>query len=169
MFRVFERILVISKLTVLENSRKQVFHVLLIAALAIICASTLLSFFTLGVQLKILKDLSLTSIIFCGGMLAVALASAGLPGEIEHRTLYPILARPIRRWEFIFGKYLGTLATIYSGLIVIAFAFGIILVRYGGSISNRSLDARNRSEKTRRSFTVFKRGNNQQSQFSGIV
>ena len=80
MFRVFERILVISKLTVLENSRKQVFHVLLIAALAIICASTLLSFFTLGVQLKILKDLSLTSIIFCGGILAVALASAGLPG-----------------------------------------------------------------------------------------
>jgi len=129
-----QRMLVLVKLTVLENARKQVFHVLVIAALAVIASSTLLSFFTLGVQIKILKDLSLTSIIFCGGLLGVALASSGLPNEIESRTLYPVLARPLRRSEFVLGKYIGTLVTIYIGLVAISLAFAIVLLRYGGEL-----------------------------------
>lgn len=134
LFRKAERITMIARLTVLENSRKHVFHVLLIAALAVICSSTLLSFFTLGVQIKILKDLSITSIIICGGLLTVALASSGMTGELENRTLYPVLARPIVRGEFLLGKYLGTLATVYAGLAAIILAFAIILVRHGGHI-----------------------------------
>lgn len=126
--------MVLARLTMLENARKNIFHVLLIGALAVIAASTLLSFFTLGVQVKILKDLSLTSIIVCGGLLAVALASTSLPAEIEHRTLYPVLARPVERWEVILGKYLGTLCTIYIGLAGISIAFALVLLRYGGEL-----------------------------------
>jgi len=134
MMQALVRTMILARLTMLENARKQVFHVLIIAALTVIVASTLLSFFTLGVQVKILKDLSLTSIIFCGGILAVALASSSLPSEIEHRTLYPVLARPVRRFEFLLGKYVGTLATIYAGLFVIALAFALMLFRYGGKL-----------------------------------
>lgn len=114
---------------------------LIIAALAVISASTLLSCFTLGVQTKILKDLSISSIILCGGLLAVVLASSGLQGEIEHRTLYPILARPVRRGELLIGKYLGVLATVYAGLSAIILAFALILVRYGGQIDSGFLTA----------------------------
>jgi Cu-processing system permease protein len=134
LLQMIERITTIARCTMLENSRKHVFHVLMIAALAVICVSTLLSCFTLGVQIKILKDLSVSSIILCGGLLAVALASGGIPSEIEQRTLYPVLARPVNRAELLMGKYFGTLATVYSGLLIISFAFAIVLLRHGGSI-----------------------------------
>lgn len=111
----------------LENARKQVFHVVTLVTLTVVCASVLLSFFTLGVQVKILKDLCMTSILFCGGVLAVALASTAIPGEVESRTCYPILARPINRYQFVLGKYFGTLLTVYIGLTVIGIAFAALL------------------------------------------
>lgn len=121
------QILILAKTTMLENARKQIFHVVTLLTLTIVCASVLLSFFTLGVQVKILKDLCMTSILFCGGVLAVALASTALPGEIESRTCYPILARRITRGQFVLGKYFGTLATIFAGLTLIGIAFAALL------------------------------------------
>ena len=121
------RILILAKITMLENARKQVFHVVTLLTLTVVGASALLSFFTLGVQVKILKDLCMTSVLFCGGVLAVALASTAIPGEVESRNCYPILARPIRRSELVLGKYLGTLLTVYIGLAVVVFAFAILL------------------------------------------
>jgi ABC-type transport system involved in multi-copper enzyme maturation permease subunit len=115
-------------MTMMENARKQVFHVVTLLTLTVVCASTLLSLFTLGVQVKILKDLCMTSILFCGGVLAVALASTAVPAEMESKTCYPILARSVRRSQFIVGKYLGTLATIYLGLLFIGGAFTILLL-----------------------------------------
>lgn len=128
-------VLILAKMTVLENARKQVFHVVTLLTLTVVCASVLLSVFTLGVQVKILKDLCMTSILFCGGLLAVALASTSIPGEIESRTCYPVLARPIRRWQLVLGKYLGTLLTVYIGLAVIGAAFVLLVA------SQRALDS----------------------------
>ena len=121
------RVLILAKMTMLENARKQVFHVVVLLTLSVVCASTLLSFFTLGVQVKILKDLCMTSILFCGGVLAVALGATAIPGEIESRTCHPILARPIKRAELVLGKYFGTLLTIYLGLALITVAFAALL------------------------------------------
>ena len=121
------RIMVIAKATMLENARKQVFHVVTLITLTIVCASTMLSFFTLGVQVKMLKDLCMTSLLFCGGLLAVALASTSLPNEIENKICYPILARPIRRTELLLGKYLGSLFTVYLGLAAISIVFAVLL------------------------------------------
>ncbi|MBI2844900.1 MAG: ABC transporter permease subunit [Armatimonadetes bacterium] len=121
------RILILSRLTMLENARKQVFHVVVLLTLTVVCGSTLLSFFTMGVQVKILKDLCMTSILFCGGMLAVVLASTAIQGEVETRTCYPVLARPVKRADLLLGKYFGTLATVYLGLCAIAVAFTVLL------------------------------------------
>lgn len=128
---MINRILILARATMLENARKQVFHVVTLLTLTIVCASTLLSAFTMGLQVKILKDLCMSSILFCGGILAIALAASVLPGEIESKTCYPILARPIRRIEFVLGKYFGTLLTIYFGLSVIGFAFAALLAARG--------------------------------------
>lgn len=121
------RILTIARMTMIENTRKQVFHVIMLLTLTVVCSSTLLSFFTMGVQVKILKDLCMTSILFCGGILAVALAATAIPGEVESRTCYPVLARPVRRGELIAGKYIGTILTVYAGLAAIAIAFAALL------------------------------------------
>ncbi len=121
---------IIAKMSLLENSRKQVFHVLCLLMLAVIAGSTMLSIFTEGVQIKILKDLCMTCILFGGAALAIALGSTGVPNDIESRTIHPLIARPLTRVQYLAGKFLGTFITVSLGVIAMAFAFGILILMY---------------------------------------
>lgn len=114
----------------LDNLRKQILQVVLILTVAAIGSTTLLSFFDQGVQVKILKDLSLAAILMSGGILAIAISVGGLPTEIERRTAYPILARPISRSDFLIGKYLGAVATCALCMVLIGLVFLGILGVY---------------------------------------
>ncbi|MDO8588707.1 MAG: ABC transporter permease [Armatimonadota bacterium] len=124
------RVFILAKLNLLENARKQVFHVLMLATVVVIFSSTLLSFFTLGVQVKILKDLCLASILFSAGMISIALSCGAIPSDVEGKTVYPILARPLKRWEYVLGKYLGALATTAASVAIMSLAFGLLLYHY---------------------------------------
>ena len=126
------RILTIVKMSLLENSRKQVFHVLCLLMLAVIVGSTLLCFLTDGVKLKILKDLCMTCVLFGGAVISIALASSGIPNDVEMRTIYPIIARPVTRPHYITGKYMGTLLTVAMGVIAMSAIFGFLIFSYGG-------------------------------------
>lgn len=117
-------------MSILENSRKQVFHVLCLLMLALIAGSTLLSIFTEGVQIKILKDLCMTSILFGGAALAIALGCMGIPNDVESRTIYPVFARPVSRAQYIVGKFLGTMLTVSMGVIAMAAVFGVLIASY---------------------------------------
>lgn len=123
-------IFILAKLSILENARKHVFHVLCLIILAVIAGSTLLSIFTEGVKLKILKDLCMTSILFGGGMLAIALGSSGIPQDLETRNLYPILARPVTRTQYILGRYVGSLITIIAAILVMSAVFGVLIASF---------------------------------------
>lgn len=128
------QIWIIAKMSLLENSRKQVFHVLCLLMLTVIAGSTLLSIFTEGVKLKILKDLCMTCILFGGSVLAIALGAAGIPNDVEQRTIYPLIARPITRVHYLIGKYLGTMLTVSAGVAVMAVAFGVLIYSFQGSV-----------------------------------
>jgi len=124
------RIWIIAKMSLLENSRKQVFHVLCLLMLAVIASSTLLSIFTEGVQIKILKDLCMTCILFGGAALAIALGATGIPNDVESRTIHPIVARPVTRAQYVVGKFLGTLITVAMGIGAMSIAFGMLIYMY---------------------------------------
>ncbi len=123
---------IIAKATILENSRKHVFHVLCLLILAVLVGSTLLSIFTEGVKIKMLKDLCMTGILFGGAVLAIALGSSGIPGDVESRTIYPIIARPVTRMQYVAGKYLGTLLTVVYGLAAMGAIFGVLIFAFEG-------------------------------------
>jgi len=123
-------IFILAKLSILENTRRHVFHVLCLIILAVVAGSTLLSIFTQGVQIKIMKDLCMTSILFGGGMLAIALGCSGVPQDLETKNLYPILARPLTRAQYLLGKYVGGLLTIIVAILVMSVVFGILILSY---------------------------------------
>ncbi len=125
-----KKILIIAKLSLLENSRKQIFHVLCLLMLTVIAGSTLLSIFTEGTKLKILKDLCMTSILFGGAALAIALGSTAIPNDVEQRTLQPIAARPISRAQYVAGKFLGTFITVAMGVLGMALVFAALIYAY---------------------------------------
>lgn len=121
---------IIAKTTLLENSRKQVFHVLCLLMLTVIASSALISIFTDGVRLKILKDLCMTCILFGGAVLAIALGAIGIPGDVESRTIHPIMARPITRAQYVVGKFLGTFLTVAMGMLVMSVVFAGLICAY---------------------------------------
>jgi len=131
-----QAILTIARTTVIENIRKQIFQALVLMTGALIAASTLLSFFDLGVQVKLLKDLCGVSLLFSGAVMAIVLSVSSLPGEVEGKTIYPLLARPMNRATFVLGKYLGILITVFAGLGVLCGVFFLLLLRYQHGIES---------------------------------
>jgi ABC-type transport system involved in multi-copper enzyme maturation permease subunit len=68
-------------------------------------------------------------------LIAITLSVSGLPQEVELRTIYPVMAKPICRWEFVAGKYLGTIGTVAIGMLIMLAAFCGILYCYSGHVS----------------------------------
>jgi len=124
----------ISKITMLEGARKQIFHVLMLFAITLIAISTALGFFDQNIQIKVVKDLCLVAILVSTGIIAITMSVSGIPGEIESKTVYPVLAKPMARWQFVLGKYAGTMGTVSIGMGILMVALCAILLMFSGHI-----------------------------------
>ncbi len=124
----------IAHITLLESARKQIFHVLMLVALTLIAVSTCLGIFDHAMLIKFVKDLCVLSIAATSTVIGITLASSGLPADIEARTLYPVLAKPVARWQYVVGKYLGALGAVALGMAIMLAAFCCILFLFTGHI-----------------------------------
>ncbi|MBW3543560.1 MAG: ABC transporter permease, partial [Planctomycetes bacterium] len=103
--------------------RQPVFLLLMAVALISLVLNTFLPFFSLGEDIKMLKDVGLATILICGLLLAVWSASTGISAEIEGRTTMTLLSKPINRRQFIVGKYLGILQAVLWLVVPVSIAF----------------------------------------------
>ena len=104
------RVAAIASNTLLELVRLKVFYFMLLFALLIIGSSAFMAKFTFQEQFQVLKDVSLGAMSIFTWLLAVLATAMLLPKDIEDRTLYTILAKPVPRFEYLLGKLLGVLA-----------------------------------------------------------
>jgi ABC-type transport system involved in multi-copper enzyme maturation permease subunit len=114
------RILAIALLAFTETIRDRVLYALLAFALAMIGSSSILVTLSVGAEGKIIKDLGLAAVSLVGVFIAVFIGVGLVSREIERRTIYPILARPVRRGEFILGKFFGLGITLLVNVAVMA-------------------------------------------------
>jgi len=112
-----------------EAIRDKILYVILIFALLMLSASALLSFLSVGQEGKIIIDLGLSSINIFGLLITIFIGTNLLNKEIDRRTIYLILTKPIYRFEFLLGKHLGLSLTLFMviGLMAIVF-FGLIFI-----------------------------------------
>lgn len=89
-------------------------------------------YYTFGEDIKILKSSGLTLILIMGVILALWTASTSIADEIEGRTAVTVLSKPIRRWQFVVGKYLGILGPVALMFIVLGAVF-LFTVSYKAS------------------------------------
>lgn len=89
-------------------------------------------YYTFGEDIKILKSSGLTLILVMGVIQALWMASTSIAEEIEGRTAVTLLSKPIRRWQFIVGKYLGILGPVALMFIVLGSVF-LFTVSYKAS------------------------------------
>jgi hypothetical protein len=116
------RIFTIARATITEMIRQRVLLVILLFALLAIASSQVFSQFTLEAKFKSVKDIGMNMILLFGILISIVGIAQMLQSEFDQRTIYTILAKPVRRFEFLIGKYVGML-----GILLIAFVFMVAL------------------------------------------
>jgi hypothetical protein len=122
------RIWALSTNTFTELVRLKIFYFLLIFAVLLIGSSLFLIRLSFQDQFQMLKDVSLGAMSIFTSLLAI-LATAGLlPKDIEDRTLYTILAKPVPRLEYLIGKLLGVVLLLLVAMLLMGAVFAVVLV-----------------------------------------
>jgi ABC-type transport system involved in multi-copper enzyme maturation permease subunit len=126
---VFLRIWTIAQNTFREAVRARILLGMAGVAFAVSLFSLVIGSFTLNNAPRVVTDLGTASIALFSVAVAVVIGATSLHRELEQKTIFPILARPIARPEYIVGKYLGILLTLY---VFIAADAGLVLVLSAG-------------------------------------
>jgi Cu-processing system permease protein len=131
---MFRRVFAIAFNTYRESVRARILLGLAGVAFLVSFYSLIVGAFTLRNAPRVVSDLGTASMSLFGIAVAMIIAATSLHRELEQKTVFPILARPIHRAEYIVGKYIGTLLTI--AVFIMADAGLILLLSAGLSVSD---------------------------------
>jgi ABC-2 type transport system permease protein len=123
----FRRINAITLNTLTELTRLKVFYFLLVFAVLLIGSSMFMAQLTFQQEFQILKDVSLGAMSIFTSLLAIVATARLIPQDIEDRTVYTILAKPVPRFEYLLGKIAGVLLLLAIGTIVMGAVFFLVL------------------------------------------
>jgi ABC-type transport system involved in multi-copper enzyme maturation permease subunit len=126
-------ILAIARNTFRENIRDKVLYNLILFALIMILSSLALGKLTLGNEEKVIVDLGLSSISVFGMLISIFIGIGLVYKELEKKTVYALLSKPVHRYELVLGKYLGLLFTILINLAIMTAGLEIALLYAGRS------------------------------------
>jgi hypothetical protein len=126
---MLHRVLAVALNTYRESVRARILLGLAGVAFAVSFYSLIVGTYTLRNAPRVVSDLGVASISVFSIAVAVIIGSTSLYRELEQKTIFPILARPLRRGEYLVGKYLGTLLTI---LVFVMADAGLVLLLSAG-------------------------------------
>ena len=122
------RIAYIASNTFREAVRDRVLYNLIAFALLLSGAAILVGQISIDIERLVVINLGLTAVSLFGLVIAIFIGIGLVSKEIEKRTLYTVLSRPVRRWEFIFGKFCGLAGTLVVNTFFMAIGvFGALL------------------------------------------
>src|SRR5258708_1320187 len=131
------RVLAIALNTYREAVRARLLLGLFALGLATCAYSVVIASLSAHNELRVVADLGAASLSLYSVVVAIVLGSTSLYRELEHKTIFPILSRPIRRWEYLLGKYLGTLLTIAVFVAIEAAAVLALLALEAGESASK--------------------------------
>lgn len=114
-----------------ESVRDKVLYNLVAFAILLMGTSYLLGQLTAGQDLKIIKDLGLSAMAVFGLFIAVFIGIGLVSKEVERRSIYSLLAKPVRRSEIVIGKYAGLVLTLAVNISIMTVAFYAVLAYVG--------------------------------------
>jgi ABC-type transport system involved in multi-copper enzyme maturation permease subunit len=127
-----------------ESVRDKVLYNLVLFAIILMAASYLIGQLTAGQDVKIIKDLGLSATSLFGLFIAVFIGIGLVSKEVERRSVYSLLAKPIHRYQMVVGKYAGLVLTLIVNVAIMAAAQYVVLAYMGWGASpeiQRSWDA----------------------------
>jgi ABC-type transport system involved in multi-copper enzyme maturation permease subunit len=123
------RVRSIASNTFREAVRDRVLYNLIVFAFLLIGSALVFGQISIGIEKIVLINLGLAAISIFGVVIAIFIGIGLVSKEIDKKTLYTVLARPVRRWEFILGKFAGLIGTlsVNAGLMAVGF-FAALLI-----------------------------------------
>ncbi|MDW8322085.1 MAG: ABC transporter permease subunit, partial [Armatimonadota bacterium] len=109
--------------TVREALSRRVVLLFLFGALVLIILSPLFSFLSPREELTLLKSLGLGVIQLASMFICIVMGISLIPTEIERRTIYTVLSKPVQRYEFVLGKFLGGILTMLFNILFMGIVF----------------------------------------------
>src|SRR5438093_3458016 len=117
-----------------ESVRDKVLYNLVLFAVVMIGASYLIGQLTAGQDVKIIKDLGLAAISIFGLFIAVFIGIGLVSKEVDRRSIYSLLAKPIHRYQLVLGKYVGLVLTLAVNVAIMAAALYLVLLYMGWGV-----------------------------------
>ena len=117
-----------------EAIRDRILYLFIGFAVVMVLSSKLFGMLTVGDEVKIVKDIGLASIRFFSMLIAVMMSMILISREVDNRTVFNILAKPVRRWQFILGKYLGLVAIVAANLVLITVVLIVTVLATTGEL-----------------------------------
>jgi ABC-type transport system involved in multi-copper enzyme maturation permease subunit len=109
-----------------EAVRDRVLYNLVFFALLMMAAAVAVGQISIGIEQTVIVSLGLSAISVIGLLISIFIGVALVSKEMDKRTLYALLAKPVRRWEFLLGKFAGLVLTL--AVNTAAMALGLLLV-----------------------------------------
>jgi ABC-type transport system involved in multi-copper enzyme maturation permease subunit len=110
-----------------EAVRDRVLYNLIFFALLMMGAAILVGQISVGIERIVIINLGLSAISIFGIIMAIFIGVGLVYKEMEKRTLYSLLAKPIRRWEFLAGKFAGLLLTLVVNTALMTLGLAVAL------------------------------------------
>lgn len=114
-----------------ESVRDRVLYGIAAFAILIVAGAIAVGQITAGQDVKIIKDLGLATIEIAGAVMTIFIGVGLVSREIDRKSIFALLAKPLPRWEFIVGKYIGLTLTIAANLWVMFGALILVLAWLG--------------------------------------
>lgn len=125
----------VAKITLREAISKNHIYVLMILTMFIFFGASYLNFFELEKDTGFYKIIPMFSIPLLCIIIATFAAARQIPTERNAKTLYPLLAKPIKRYQFIIGKYIGVEIISLISMVVLTAVFVVIMMGKGAEIN----------------------------------
>jgi ABC-type transport system involved in multi-copper enzyme maturation permease subunit len=110
-----------------EAIRDRILYVIFFFAAVCFLFSRILALLTVGDQVKIITDVGLAALSFFGALMAILVGTGLVYKEIDKKTIYTLLSKPIHRYQFLLGKYFGMILTLFVMLFLMTVFFLILL------------------------------------------
>jgi ABC-type transport system involved in multi-copper enzyme maturation permease subunit len=124
----------IARNTFREALRDRILYLFLGFSVVILIGSKLLGLLTVGDEGRVIKDLGLAGIQFFSMLIAVMMSVLLISREVDSRMVFNILAKPVERWQFLLGKYLGLMLTVLANLALMTVLFFAVVAVYGAGL-----------------------------------
>lgn len=127
--------------TIRELVRNKLLYLLVVFSVLLIAGSILLAQLTVGQWERIINDVGLATVQLAGALVSILVGVGLIAGEMDRRTVYVTLSKPVTRTAFVWGRYLGLCANLALLVAVMGAVLALVLLATGFPMNATSLYA----------------------------